>query len=42
MGMVGVQVVQLTIGNDFPQSSNVTLTINANGKNSAQIVLPVQ
>ena len=41
-GMVGVQVVQLTITNDFPASSNVSLTLNVSGINSATVVLPVQ
>jgi len=42
VGIVGVQAIKLTITSDLPPSSNVTLTINANGKNSAQIVLPIQ
>ena len=42
VGIVGVQVVQLTITSDFPLSSNVNLTISVNGTNSSQVVLPVQ
>ncbi|HUA87150.1 MAG TPA: IPT/TIG domain-containing protein [Bryobacteraceae bacterium] len=41
-GIVGVQVVQLTITDDFPPSTNVNITIGANGTNSASVVLPVQ
>jgi uncharacterized protein (TIGR03437 family) len=41
-GIVGVQVIQLTITSDFPPSSNVTITLGANGINSAQVVLPIQ
>ena len=41
-GIVGVQAVKLTITPDLPPASNVTMTINVNGKNSAQVVLPVQ
>jgi uncharacterized protein (TIGR03437 family) len=41
-GMVGVQVVQLTITSDFPANSNVNVTLNVNGTNSSQVVLPVQ
>jgi uncharacterized protein (TIGR03437 family) len=41
-GIVGVQVVQLTITSDFPPASNVNLTINVNGISSAQVVLPIQ
>jgi uncharacterized protein (TIGR03437 family) len=41
-GMVGVAVVQLTIGNEFPPATNVNLTISVNGKNSTSLVLPLQ
>ncbi len=41
-GLVGVQVVQLTITGDFPSSSNVNITLNVNGINSTAVVLPVQ
>lgn len=41
-GIVGVAVVQVTIGNAFPPSSNVNLTIQVNGVNSMPFVLPIQ
>jgi uncharacterized protein (TIGR03437 family) len=42
VGIVGVQVVKLTITPDMPSGTNLNLTINANGKNSTQVVLPLQ
>jgi uncharacterized protein (TIGR03437 family) len=41
-GMVGVNLLKLTIPGDMPASSNVNLTVQVNGKSSAQVVLPVQ
>ncbi len=42
IGIVGVQVVKLTITPDMPAATNLTMTIMVNGKNSTQIVLPLQ
>lgn len=41
-GMVGVNILKLTITNDMPASSNVNITVQVNGKSSSQVVLPVQ
>lgn len=41
-GMVGVNILKLTITSDMPASSNVNLTVQVNGKSSAPFVLPVQ
>jgi len=41
-GMVGVNILKLTLTNAMPSSSNVNLTVQVNGKSSTQVVLPVQ
>ncbi len=41
-GMVGVAVVELTIGSPLPTATNLNLTISVNGKNSTPLVLPLQ
>lgn len=40
-GMVGVSIVKLTITGDMP-SANLNLALDVNGKQSAQVVLPIQ
>lgn len=42
VGIVGVQVIKLTITPDLPPATVLSLTINVNGKNSTQVVLPLQ
>ena len=42
VGIVGVQVIKLTITPDLPSGTVLNITINANGKNSTQVVLPLQ
>jgi uncharacterized protein (TIGR03437 family) len=41
-GLVGVAVVQLTIGNNLPSGTNMNLTISVNGRDSMPLVLPLQ
>ncbi|HWZ31097.1 MAG TPA: IPT/TIG domain-containing protein [Bryobacteraceae bacterium] len=41
-GMTGVNALKLTVTNDMPASSNVNITVQVNGKSSAQVVIPVQ